>query len=144
MLSLTQTTGYAIQALSSLTDHESDTLFIRDIARLSGVPAPYLAKIIKRLNDAGIVNCKRGLRGGVWLSRPASEITLLDISHAMDGPEWLSSCLLGNAECSDARSCPAHEFWKKERAAVHDELQARTLAQVAQFYSRQKKSLQRR
>jgi Rrf2 family iron-sulfur cluster assembly transcriptional regulator len=138
MLSLSQTAGYAIQALSSLIDSGNGPGFIKDVAERSGVPAPYLAKIFKRLNDAGSVGSKRGLKGGVWLAKAPSEITLLDVSNAVDGPGWLSACLLGNAVCSDERSCPSHAFWKKERERIQAELQGQTLESVASFYGRQK------
>lgn len=139
MLSLSQTAGYAIQALSALIDSGNGPGFIKTVALKSGVPAPYLAKIFKRLNDAGIVGSKRGLKGGVWLAKAPSEITLLDVSHAVDGPGWLSACLLGNAVCSDERRCPSHEFWKKERERIQSELQGLTLESVAAFYGRHKR-----
>lgn len=139
MLSLSQTAGYAIQALSALIDSGNGPGFIKDVAQRSGVPAPYLAKIFKRLNDAGIVGSKRGLKGGVWLARHPSEITLLDVSNAVDGPGWLSACLLGNAVCADERSCPSHEFWKKERERIQAELRGLTLESVSSFYARHKR-----
>jgi Rrf2 family iron-sulfur cluster assembly transcriptional regulator len=137
MLSLSQTAGYAIQALSVLIDKGNSHVFIKTVASRSGVPGPYLAKIFKRLNDAGIVGAKRGLKGGVWLNRAPADISLLDVSNAVDGPEWLSSCLLGNAECSDDRSCPAHEFWKKERAVIQAQLKEISLAEAGMFYARE-------
>lgn len=139
MLSLSQTTGYAIQALSAMIATGNKPGFIKTVAQKSAVPAPYLAKIFKRLNDAGIVDSKRGLKGGVWLARPPSEISLLDVSNAVDGPGWLSSCILGNAICSDERSCPSHEFWMKERERIKDELQGLTLEDVATFYARKQR-----
>lgn len=133
MMSLSQTTGYAIQALACLAEERCSPGFIRTIAECTGVPAPYLAKIFKRLNDAGLVASKRGYRGGVWLTRPPNQITLLDISDAVDGPAWMNACLLGPALCDDARSCPTHRFWKKERAAIRKELAALTLADMVKF-----------
>ena len=68
MMTLSTTTSYAIQALTSLAAPDFPRAMIADIARRAGVPAAYLAKIMKRLNDAGIVDSKRGSKGGIWLA----------------------------------------------------------------------------
>ncbi len=133
MMTLSTTVGYAIQALACLASPDCNRSMILEVAKCARVPAPYLAKIMKRLNDAGIVASKRGFRGGIWLTRKPEDITLVDIMNAVDGPEYLSGCLLGNECCSDERDCPTHTFWKATRARIREELSARTLADVVAF-----------
>jgi Rrf2 family protein len=55
------------------------------LAEFHGLPAPYLAKALQQLANAGIVSSSPGRRGGYRLARPATEITLLDIVDAVDG-----------------------------------------------------------
>jgi Rrf2 family protein len=136
MMSLSQTSGYAIRALSCLASCDDTPAFIQDIAEVAEVPQAYLAKIVKKLNDAGVIESKRGYRGGIWLSRPPKEINLLEISEILDGKDFLSSCLLGSEFCSDQRDCPTHRFWKKTRAAIRQELANTSLADVVAFYRR--------
>jgi Rrf2 family protein len=136
MLALSQTTGHAIRALACLASHENPPVFSQDIAESADVPQAYLAKILKKLNDAGIIESKRGYKGGVWLARPPRHITLLQISEALDGEEFISSCLLGAEFCSDERNCPTHKFWKKNRQLIRKELAKTTLADVVAFYQR--------
>jgi Rrf2 family protein len=136
VLSLSQTTGYAIQALSCLADECSETAHIQTVSSCSGVPGPYLAKIVRRLNEAGIVASKRGYKGGIWLTRPPEKITLLEISEALDGSDFFSSCLLGSEFCDDDRDCPTHAFWKATRKGVRKELSRTTLADVVAFNRR--------
>lgn len=133
MMTLSTTTGYAIQALSCLATPEFERAMIQTVAAYAEVPAPYLAKIMKRLNDAGIVTSKRGFKGGIWLSRPAEKITLLEVMNAVDGPDYLNGCMLGNEFCSDERDCPTHAFWKAARVRIRKELSAHTLADVVAF-----------
>jgi Rrf2 family iron-sulfur cluster assembly transcriptional regulator len=140
MMTLSTTTSYAIQALTCLASPDYSRAMIARVAKEAGVPAPYLAKIMKRLNDAGIVISKRGFKGGIWLSRPPEAITLLEIMTAVDGPEYLNGCLLGNACCSDERACPTHEFWGATRERIRKELGAHTLADVLVFNARRKRS----
>jgi len=133
MLCLSQSVGYAVQALACLADSESPTRLIRDIAAEASIPPAYLAKLIKRLADADLVISKRGIKGGTWLKKSPEEITLLEISEAIDGRKWLGRCLLGLEECSDARACPTHEFWKASRAGIEKKLQETTLRDVVDF-----------
>lgn len=137
MLSLSQTTGYAIRALSCLEGTSQDLVLVRDIAEQAGVPKPYLSKILHSLGQAGLIVSKRGYRGGVALARPASEITLLEVAEAVDGHRWVPRCLLGLTECSDDRRCALHEFWVVERGRIEEELRRTTLAQIAETHRRQ-------
>ncbi len=146
MLCLSQSVGYAIQALASLEANTEASRLIREIAQDSKVPAPYLTKLLQKLAQADLVTSKRGYKGGVSLKRAASTITLLEISEAIDGRKWLGRCLLGLEECSDARACPTHEFWKHARQQIEQKLRQTTLADVVAFeherqttYSKRKK-----
>lgn len=133
MMTLSTTTSYAIQALTSLAAPDFPRAMIADIARRAGVPAAYLAKIMKRLNDAGIVESKRGSKGGIWLARAPEQITLLEIMNAVDGADYLDGCLLGCEVCSDERACPTHAFWKPLRAKIRTQLASLTLAEILVF-----------
>lgn len=132
MLCLSQSVGYAIQALTCFPDDGKSRL-VREVAEEAKVPAAYLAKLVKRLADAKIVISRRGIKGGTWLSRPAKEITLMQISEAIDGKKWLGKCLMGLKECADERACPTHEFWKVARAQIEAKLNETTLADVMAF-----------
>lgn len=130
MLCLSRSVGYAIQALTCYPKSTTTISLVKDIAVAANVPPAYLAKLIKRLADGGVLVSKRGIKGGTWLSRPANEITLMQISEAIDGKQWLGKCLMGLKECSDERGCPVHEFWKLNRAQIEEKLNATTLADV--------------
>ncbi len=132
MFALSQTTGYAIQALTCIAGG-CEVQQIRDIAECTGIATPYLAKVILRLGKSGILTSKRGNKGGVWLTRKPEDISLYDISLAMDGEDQFSSCLLGLDSCSDARACPTHAFWKKARIQIRKQLEETSLADVLAF-----------
>lgn len=134
---MTQSTGYAITALGHVAAMGDRPLLIKDIAEATGLPHPYLAKIIHTLARRGLVATRRGVGGGVTLARPSELITLFDIAEALDDPLLDERCMLGNAVCGDERACPAHEFWKEHRRAQIDFLRDRSLADIAAFELRQ-------
>jgi Rrf2 family protein len=55
------------------------------IAERLGTSPSYLAKVCTSLTKAGLLRAHYGMRGGVTLARPASEITLLSIVEACQG-----------------------------------------------------------
>ncbi len=134
MMSLSNTAGHGIRALACLAACTNPPANIKDVASCSGVPQPYLAKIVKKLNDAGIVESKRGNQGGIWLARPAKLISLLDISIALDGEDFLGPCLLGAELCSERRDCPLHPFWIRQKEVMRRELEKTKLSDVLDFY----------
>ena len=62
------------------------------LAEFHGVPAAYLAKHLQALARAGLVESTSGPRGGYRLSRPAAEITLLDVVTAVEGDQRAFRC----------------------------------------------------
>lgn len=130
---LSPAVGYAAVALAFVAASSGQFKLVREIARATGIPAPYLGKIIHLLARKGLVNTQRGIGGGVSLARPAESISMYDLCLAMDDPVVQNKCMLGTAECSDTRDCPAHAFWGKERASQIDFLKKMTVADVAAF-----------
>jgi len=135
---MTQSTGYAITALGHVASAGGKAQFIKDIAEATHLPHPYLAKIIHTLARRGLVITRRGVGGGVALAREPQDITLHDIAYALDDPLLEERCMLGAAECSDERACPAHDFWIHHRSEQITFLRETTLADVAAFEARQR------
>lgn len=137
MLSLSLTTGYAVLALSCLRQCDRELVLAKDIAKCTGIPLPYLLKLLHAMRKAGLVTAKRGYRGGFALTRPAERISLLEVAEAVDGQKWLPRCLLGLDDCSDKRQCPTHDFWKIQRRKIEAKLRQTTVRDVAEHEARQ-------
>jgi Rrf2 family protein len=111
---------------------------VKEMARAGGLPAPYLAKIVQGLARRGIVETQRGIGGGVTLARAAASISLYDLCVALDDPAVQNRCMLGTAQCSDERACPAHQFWAKQRESAEAYLRLMTVADIAAFEARRR------
>lgn len=134
---LTVRTGYAILALACLHGQDDRWVLAQEIASRTDIPKPYLHKILHALGKAGVIQTKRGYRGGMSLSKPADEINLFELVQAVEGSAWMNRCLLGLAECSEERACPTHEFWAGQRKLIEEKLKSISLAHVAEFESRE-------
>jgi len=76
---------YAMRALLELAREPSRPLTCEAMASSQGIPFRFLKSVVGELRRAGLVRSQRGCEGGYWLGRPAGEITLLDITRAVDG-----------------------------------------------------------
>jgi len=119
---------YACRVMAELArQHDSGNLAqIDHLARTEAVPANFLAQILGKLRDYGLINSRRGNLGGYRLSRPPEEITLYDILMATEG-ECLG--LSGNFQGLSGRRLK--EVWGEIRAALIEKTKDYTLDQLA-------------
>ncbi|UCH10187.1 MAG: Rrf2 family transcriptional regulator [Fidelibacterota bacterium] len=125
---------YAIQAMIYLAEHEGNSLsMVATIAKQYQIPQQYLAKIIQTLTKHGLVESYRGRGGGLKLAKPANDITLLQIVHAIDGPPpEQEQCVIGLDVCSDEAECPLHNEWTHIKSLIRDTLEHQSLAKLAE------------
>ncbi len=135
---LSQAAGYAATALGYVAAAGGKTVLVKEIADACDIPGPYLSKIINSLSKAGVVTTQRGVGGGVALARPAQDVSLFDLCEALSDPIVDCRCMLGIADCSDERACPAHRFWTAARSKQWEFLRKTTLADVAAFEVRRR------
>lgn len=135
---LSQGVGYAAIALGHIAAAGGKPVLVKEIAEAATIPAPYLAKIVHMLAKRGILTTQRGVGGGVSLAKPATEISLYDLCEAMDDVVVQPRCMLGTAECSDARACPAHKFWTAHRNKTIEFLRGTFVADIAAFEARRR------
>jgi Rrf2 family protein len=102
-------------------------MLVREVADLTEMPAPYLSKIFQRLGDAGIVESKRGYKGGVKLSLPPSGISLLQIDAAVENARSGGQCRI------EEKSPRPNTFWEAFHKAYREKLGAMTLAEVLAY-----------
>jgi Rrf2 family transcriptional regulator, iron-sulfur cluster assembly transcription factor len=87
VLRLTTRTRYAIRALYDLAFHRrGQAAAAKEIAERQQIPLRFLEQILRDLRKAGIVDARRGPRGGYVLARAAPAVTLADVLRAVRGP----------------------------------------------------------
>lgn len=104
-MKMSRTLSYAVQALLELSElGDNQPVSCRQLAEMGGMPKRFLLQILRALVTKGILRSTRGVEGGYTLARPASEISLLEIVEAIDGPVSLELPGLtdGNQEVSAA------------------------------------------
>jgi Rrf2 family transcriptional regulator, cysteine metabolism repressor len=111
---------------------------LAEIAEHDGMPLAYLEHLVARLRKAGLLDSRRGSRGGYMLARPASEITMAEVVEALEGSiapiECISEGPDGSIVCSresdSAHVCPTKALWTRVRLAIVSTLMRTTLADL--------------
>ena len=122
---------YSIVLMSQLAARPGSLVQAPDMALVTGLPVPTVAKTLKRLAQAGLVESQRGTKGGYVLVRDAAEIPVTEIIGAVDGPIALTDCTVDeDGVCEIEALCPTRTNWKKINDAVIDALRSVTLADM--------------
>jgi Rrf2 family iron-sulfur cluster assembly transcriptional regulator len=129
---ISQTAEYAIRAMSAIaTLPEGIKIRATDLGKGTGIPAPYLSKILRRLVLAGLLFSQKGQGGGFSLARPAGKIPFIDILNAVDAFPTDGRCAFGWGSCDQLSPCPLHNSWSRLNHQLRDWATDTNLAEVA-------------
>lgn len=129
---LTRKADYGLRALCYIAcQPRGKYVRIEEIGRARHIPHVFLAKVSNELVRGGLLSSRRGQRGGLRLSRPASKITLLEVIRVLEGPMAINECLTPNPTCIWSRTCPMRRVWMDLQKTIETRLRAVNLARLA-------------
>ncbi len=132
MFKVNKLTDYAMVLLLEMA-RGSTVRSTQHVSDRTGIPLPTVAKIMKSLGKAGLVQSQRGAGGGYALGRRPIEITVADVIQAVEGPIALTACAETSDEhCSIEAVCPVQGKWNRVNRAVRAALTEVTLADMAE------------
>jgi Rrf2 family nitric oxide-sensitive transcriptional repressor len=105
---LSQTTEYALRAIVWLATSSDEPQTTDQIAKATKVPGGYLSKVLQSLGRSGLVTAQRGKHGGFVLTKPAADITVLQVVNAVDPLRRIKVCPLG-LKSHGSVLCPLHK-----------------------------------
>ena len=108
------------------------------LAEFHGISRTYLAKHLQHLSRAGLVRSTEGRVGGYVLTRPAGEITVLDVVLAIEGREPAFRCTeirqngpLPASPAACKRACGVARAMHAAEQAWRESLKGVTIADLA-------------
>ena len=105
-------------------------LSLQELADEFDLSQSYLEEIALLLKQAGIVQGKKGPKGGYRLARDPEQITTEQILIALEGPLELVSCQQPGHACPVQDRCQSRGFWGLLRNTLQTTLSQTTLAQL--------------
>lgn len=132
MIRLTKLTDYGIVLMTHLVQHDGRSWVAADLAEETHLPGPTVSKILKLLVRGGLLQSRRGVKGGYLLAKKAAEISVVDVIGALDGPVALTECSDETTEeCCYEAVCRVRTHWLQINRVVCEALSSITLEQMA-------------
>ena len=110
-MKITAQEEYGLRCLLRLARaSEGQAFTIPEIAEAEKLSAPYVAKLLSVLRQAGLIASVRGRTGGYHLTRPAAEVSLGEVMRALGEPLF-----------EDPGYCASHASPDNDGACVHSD-----------------------
>ncbi len=130
MLSIKRETDYAIRCVYFLSGKPDKVIMVDEIAREMCIPKSFLAKILQRLAKSKIVSSHVGVKGGFFLAKNPSDITLFDVIEAIEGSVAVNRCTVNKKECALSSTCKVHPIWVSVRHDLERMLQQKNFGNI--------------
>lgn len=131
-LKLKRKGDYAVRAMISVARrYEKGLHQARQISAEMQIPYKTLTLILAGLVAERLLVAEHGPNGGYRLARPPTDITLLDVVEAAEGPATFNHCVLRDGPCDWEETCPVHDTWSRAQDVLARELSSTTLADLA-------------
>lgn len=130
MLRVTRLTDYATLVLAALAEQPGRVHSAADLAEQARLEPPTVAKVLKPLARAGLVESFRGANGGYRLARAARDIPLIDVVEAIEGPLGMTECSGEHSTCEHESHCGVQSHWRYVNDVIANALRGVSLAEM--------------
>jgi len=128
-MKLSPAAEFAVRGALVLAEHYGQGPTTLDsICDARGLSKQYLVKIFASLARSGIVTPVRGKKGGYLLARDPSEVTLLELIEAVEGPIAVNFCQHVPPRCEESE-CGLRSMWSEIQQFICDKLGGTSLGQ---------------
>lgn len=126
---LTRECEYALRILRALKDGNMQQ--IKNISETQHIPKPFVFKVVKKLNNAGILDTRRGAGGGCILAKPLDAVTLYEVVNAV-GVRVVYECIKNNATCvhNVRGECSIHHTLQGLQNTTDQYMHNKTIAEI--------------
>lgn len=128
-LEITRRAELAIRALVVAANSDVP-LKAADLARALDTTNGFVPQVMAPLVRAGWVTSHPGPTGGYTASVDVTQVTVLDVIEAVDGPTANGRCVVADSDCDAEHPCVLHDAWALARAELTGALDTVSIASV--------------
>ena len=135
MLKLNKMTDYAVVCLGMLSRKPGYPMSASELSKKTGITLYTVQKLLKVIvSKSDLISAHRGALGGYILNRNSSEISVVEIIEALEGPITLTSCV-DNSEnlCESSDICFLGGKWNKVNNIIRKTLNDISLNDLLNF-----------
>lgn len=120
-------TDYGVVLLARMAREPGRLFTAHALAEQTRIAAPTVAKLLKSLAGAGLLESRRGAQGGYHLARTPDRISAVEIIDAIEGPVALTECASEASQCSIETGCAVGHNWQRINEGIRRALESVTL-----------------
>jgi len=125
-MKISKKSQYGLTAMVCLAKNKNiKAVSIRQISDVERVPFAFLNQIFSVLERANLVKGKHGVKGGYFLAKSPSKISVLDIVGLLEDVNTVKCGL-----CPKLKKCPTKNVWHKVDKSVEKTLKSIKLSDL--------------
>mgnify|MGYP003609665776 CR=1 FL=1 len=126
---ITKRSDYALRICRALKDGRTHN--VREICENEGVPKAFAYKIIREMEQNGIVNSERGNKGGYFLKKSLDELTMYDIIKVTEEDIAIVHCMKDECERNtNDIPCKMHVEMERIQGVLESQLKDKTISDI--------------
>ena len=134
-------TDYAVRLMVNLAHRYGEgPISTRTASTKEQVSYQLACKLMQSLQKAGLLKSSMGPKGGFTLSRKPSDISLLDIISAIQGPISMNKCVLIPKVCPQSKNCSVRDKLASLQKDINGSLSKITLDDLLQKHATKTKA----
>ena len=135
MIKLSKMTDYAVVCLGMLARNPGSSMSATELSKETGLALYTVQKLLKLLvSKSNFIKANRGALGGYMLNRNSSEISVVEIIEALDGPITLTSCVdKSESFCEASDICLLGGKWNKINEIIRKSLNDISLKELLSY-----------
>lgn len=126
---ITKRSDYALRICRALKDGKTHN--VREICEKEDVPKAFAYKIIREMEQNGIVKSVRGNKGGYFLKKRLEDLTVYDIVSITEDDIAIACCM--KEECERNTNdvpCRIHREMERIQGVLEREMKKKTIAEI--------------
>lgn len=133
-MQLNITTDYAIRTIIYLGSQKEIVTSVQ-IAEGMKIPHSYLAKVLRKLKNRGMIAATAGSKGGYYLTKDLKEITIGEILETMENTMKINRCLEQDEYCSRYATdyCQVRSYFAGIQTILEKKVMSVTMEEVLKY-----------
>lgn len=121
---------YAVSILDEL--YHEGPLSASELSERRDIPSPFIYRVLKKLETAGILDVKRGPKGGYSICGDLGKLTLYDVISAFENTFLVIECMKEGYNCTNNESadCCMHLEFERVQQMLKSEFGRNSLASL--------------
>lgn len=133
-MKISSKTSYGFRLMLCLAiNYENDYVSLKDIATQENISEKFLEIIVATIKPLGLIDVKRGSKGGYKLAKPPHQIRITELFDALEGA-IVSYDVSENKSSETYNSQVISNYWQQLQIEVKEYLDSKTLDNLLDDY----------